>query len=127
MIYTSGTTGNPKGVMIEHRGVSNLRENWIHDFKVTENDKILLFANITFDASVGEFTMALLLGGTLCIPEQEQINDVAYIERCIQEKNLTIMAFPTHFAMLLNYSNANFYLTAGSEANHRSRKNCGKE
>ncbi|MGN1223893.1 MAG: condensation domain-containing protein, partial [Ruminococcus sp.] len=105
---------------IEHRGVTNLKENWIHDFKVTEDDKILLFANITFDASVGEFTMALLLGGTLCIPEQEQINDVAYIERCIQEKQLTIMAFPTHFAMLLNYSNANFYLTAGSEANHQA-------
>ncbi len=25
VIYTSGTTGKPKGVMIEHRGVANLK------------------------------------------------------------------------------------------------------
>ena len=120
MIYTSGTTGNPKGVMIEHGGVLNLRENCIYDFKVTAQDKILLFANITFDASVGEITMALLMGGTLCIPDPERMNDVEYIEECIEEKQLTIMAFPTHFAMLLNYSDANFYLTAGSEANREA-------
>ncbi|MGN1224058.1 MAG: amino acid adenylation domain-containing protein, partial [Ruminococcus sp.] len=120
MIYTSGTTGNPKGVMIEHKGILNLYQNWVQDFNVTNEDKVLLFANITFDASVGEMTMALLTGGTLCIPEPDQVNNVKYIEECIAEKQLSIMAFPTHFAMLLNYSDAKFYLTAGSEANREA-------
>ncbi|WP_242316322.1 AMP-binding protein, partial [Bacillus cereus group sp. BfR-BA-01355] len=43
LIYTSGTTGKPKGVMIENRGVVNLRNYFINSLEVTEKESILQF------------------------------------------------------------------------------------
>ncbi|AQA09802.1 non-ribosomal peptide synthetase [Streptomyces malaysiensis] len=68
VIYTSGSTGAPKGTLIEHRGVVNLaaaQRRLLGDLGAA---RVLQFARVTFDASVWEMVMALLNGGTLCLP-----------------------------------------------------------
>jgi len=65
VIYTSGSTGWPKGVLVAHRGVTNMIAASIEMFKVTSRSRILQAASLSFDASVLEIFMTWLAGATL--------------------------------------------------------------
>lgn len=66
IVYTSGSTGDPKGVIAPHRGVMRLviDPNYI---RLNENESILQFAPLSFDAATFEIWGALLNGGTLVL------------------------------------------------------------
>ena len=51
VIYTSGSTGQPKGVMVEHRGLSNTVKWLSQTLAITPDDSTLLKTPITFDAA----------------------------------------------------------------------------
>ncbi len=71
IIYTSGSTGQPKGTVVPHRGV--LRT--VHDQRFMAFGPELVFLyhlSISFDACQIAIMGALLNGGTLVIPAQEQ-------------------------------------------------------
>ena len=68
VIYTSGTTGKPKGVMVEHRGVANLKYSMEKLFKLKEQQEVLLsFSNYVFDHFVEQMTDAILTGQKLVV------------------------------------------------------------
>ncbi|MEC5271177.1 non-ribosomal peptide synthetase [Caldifermentibacillus hisashii] len=73
IIYTSGSTGNPKGVMIEHRGVTNLATQQIDFQKITAESRVIQFASFSFDASVFEIFSTFMAGASLYIGEKEEI------------------------------------------------------
>lgn len=73
VIYTSGSTGEPKGVMIEHKGIPNLISSQNLLLQVTPASKILQFASISFDASIAEFAVTLGCGGALIIPDANEM------------------------------------------------------
>src|SRR6202012_4285772 len=55
VIYTSGSTGQPKGVMIEHRGLIN-RLAWMQAaYGLTPADRVLQKTAFTFDVSAWGF------------------------------------------------------------------------
>jgi amino acid adenylation domain-containing protein/non-ribosomal peptide synthase protein (TIGR01720 family) len=74
VIYTSGTTGHPKGVMIEHQSIVNLKYALTSFYGLGENDNtenILQFSNYVFDASVEQIVLSLLNGyGLVLISSQ---------------------------------------------------------
>lgn len=67
LIYTSGSTGQPKGVLIEHRGLSNLVRVVETGFSTGPGDRALLYHALSFDFSIWEIAMALPFGATLCM------------------------------------------------------------
>lgn len=101
VIYTSGTTGQPKGVLVEHRGLRNLSDVYRGLFEVTPQDRIVQFASLSFDASVSEIITALSHGATLCIPSTQDILDHALFEQFMNSKAITIATLPPAYIIHL--------------------------
>ncbi|MGL5973488.1 MAG: amino acid adenylation domain-containing protein, partial [Oscillospiraceae bacterium] len=123
IIYTSGTTGNPKGVEVEHKGVSNLRETIIRNVKVSKDERTLQFASYSFDASVWEVIQSLLIGGELHIISKDNVKDAMFIKDYINN-NITAVMLPPAFANQLKLDGLNILLTAGSEFINTVVDNC---
>jgi tyrocidine synthetase-3 len=80
IIYTSGSTGLPKGVLIEHQSVANLK-TWYHDtFGLNSHTRVLQFFTYSFDGAVGETFTSLLNGAVLVMVSLEE-NPVESLNR----------------------------------------------
>ncbi len=111
-IYTSGTTGKPKGVMVEHQGVSNLKSYFERVLGITSGDRILQFANYVFDGSVWEMNMALLTGARL-IPVVDRM-DPEKICDTMEREGVTVASFPPNLYAQLKDISTRILVTAGS-------------
>ncbi|MCW6009609.1 non-ribosomal peptide synthase/polyketide synthase, partial [Micromonospora sp. CPCC 205371] len=67
VIYTSGTTGRPKGVQVTHDGLANLAATMRAVLGTGTATRGVMFASLSFDASVWELVMTLASGGTLAV------------------------------------------------------------
>ncbi|MBA2322467.1 MAG: amino acid adenylation domain-containing protein, partial [Pseudonocardiales bacterium] len=68
VIYTSGSTGRPKGVVVTHTGLASFSAAEVEQYSVAVGDRVLQFSSPSFDASVLELCMSLLVGATLVVP-----------------------------------------------------------
>ncbi len=91
VIYTSGSTGQPKGVMINHRGLLNHLYAKIHALQLGSTDIIAQTASHCFDISVWQFFAALLSGGQVHILPDEIAHDPSYLLQAVEHKQITIL------------------------------------
>lgn len=83
LIYTSGSTGLPKGVMIEHRNITNFvypDPSSIYCYEIATNSKkegykCLSIATVAFDMLMQETFIPLLNGGTVVFANDKQYKD----------------------------------------------------
>lgn len=122
-IYTSGTTGKPKGVLVEGRGVPNLRNYFIRQQQVTETDHILQFASMSFDAMISELTMSLLTGASLYIPSEEVKYDGKLLEHYLTDHGITIAILPPLLLNQIRIKGLRTVITAGAETNREIVRN----
>ena len=101
VIYTSGSTGQPKGVMVEHRGLSNTIQWLSQTLAITEYDSTLLKTPITFDAAGREIFPTLLAGARLIIAEPNAHRDSRYIAEKIRDDGVSILHCVPSFLRLL--------------------------
>ena len=94
VLYTSGSTGQPKGVMVEHRGVGNLARAQSKAFGVEPGTRVLQFAPFCFDASVSEIFVTLLSGGTLCMASQDQLMPGPDLVELLHEQAVNVLTCP---------------------------------
>ncbi len=93
IIFTSGTTGKPKGVMIEHGGLSN-RIQWMNaTYPIDESDRVYQKTNFVFDVSVWEQVWALLEGARIVFALEGGHKDPVYLATEIDDKQITVMHF----------------------------------
>ncbi|WP_430152768.1 non-ribosomal peptide synthetase, partial [Paenibacillus jamilae] len=117
VIYTSGTTGQPKGVMVEHRGLCNLKTYFDQTLKIRTSDHALLFASYSFDAACWEIFQALFCGATLYVPTTETILNYERFEQYMADHQITVAALPPTYAVYLEperMPNLRILFTAGS-------------
>ncbi|MFZ1177172.1 MAG: AMP-binding protein, partial [Mycobacterium sp.] len=72
LIYTSGTTGTPKGVAVTHTGIADLVASHVERLAITPESRVLQFAPLMFDMSVGNMWWALLSGAAAVIPTEDE-------------------------------------------------------
>ncbi|WP_272491225.1 AMP-binding protein [Paenibacillus apiarius] len=105
VIYTSGTTGKPKGVMVEHRGLCNLKRLFEETLHIGAQDNVVQFASLSFDASCWEIFKALFTGATLYIPAKETILDPRLFESYMSRHRITAAILPPTYAAALTPGN----------------------
>ncbi|MFT4059534.1 MAG: amino acid adenylation domain-containing protein [Legionella sp.] len=96
IIYTSGTTGAPKDVAISHKAACNhmVWMKTVYDFEPC--DRFLLKTPFSFDASVWELFMPLIVGGLLVIaPNEAHTNSKELIDLITQNQITIIQLVPS--------------------------------
>ncbi len=101
IIYTSGSTGVPKGVVLRHRGLTNMALHHVEAFGFDASDRLVQFYSPSFDGSMMEVFVALLAGARLVLVRADLVKDVpafsAYIAR---QGATTINALPVYLSTL---------------------------
>jgi amino acid adenylation domain-containing protein len=100
VLYTSGSTGKPKGVMVEHRSLLNLAYGMIAAYQLTNVDKILQFAPLSFDMSVEEIFPYLVCGASVVVRVEED-KDVRAFQRLVTLHQVSVLNLtPAYFGVL---------------------------
>lgn len=91
VIFTSGSTGKPKGAMVEQRGMLNHLFAKVKDLALTENDRVAQNATQSFDISVWQFLVALLLGGEVHVLKDSIALDPIGLLTYVAQEKITIL------------------------------------
>lgn len=102
VLYTSGSTGSPKGVMIEHRSVSNRVLEMAERFGFVASDRVLALSVLHFDLSVFDlFCLLGAVGGAMVLPDAEQARDPGHWARLIHDHQVTLWNSVPMFMQML--------------------------
>ncbi|MBG1251485.1 non-ribosomal peptide synthetase [Burkholderia pseudomallei] len=103
VIYTSGSTGLPKGAMIEQRGMLNHLLAKIDDLAIGENDVVAEMAVTTFDVSIWQYLVALLVGGRTAVMPGDAAWDPQQLFAQLDADGVTVFeSVPSHMKILID-------------------------
>src|SRR5262249_38056411 len=94
VIYTSGSTGQPKGVLVEHRGLTNVILAQNRALEVRPESRVLQFVNLNFDAAQAEIFRALAAGATLCLAPAESLLPGPAFLKLLRDQQISLVALP---------------------------------
>ncbi|MBS7531083.1 amino acid adenylation domain-containing protein [Hazenella sp. IB182353] len=91
MIYTSGSTGNPKGALVRHDGMINHLYGKIASLSIGAEDVVVQNASVSFDVSVWQALVALLVGAKTSIVSFEVARDQSLLLEHLQKEEATVV------------------------------------
>jgi amino acid adenylation domain-containing protein len=97
LVYTSGSTGRPKGILIEHCSLVNASYAFINNHRMTEGDRLLQFASLSFDVAAEEFCAAWLSGGCAVMRPEQVVGTYAEFVTLLQREKVTVVNLPASF------------------------------
>jgi len=100
--FTSGSSGKPKGVMGRH-GPLTLFTSWAIDkFGLNERERFCMLSGLAHDPLHRDIFTPLQLGGTICIPDQKDIESPSRLRAWIKQKKVTIANLTPAMSQLLS-------------------------
>ncbi|KAF4439343.1 destruxin synthetase [Fusarium austroafricanum] len=85
VIFTSGSTGVPKCAMISHANAASAFHHQSDVLRFDSKSRILDFSSYSFTTTISNVFGALLLGGCLCVPsEDDRRNRLAEVIRSLE-------------------------------------------
>jgi amino acid adenylation domain-containing protein len=97
VIYTSGSTGKPKGTVIEHRSLLNFTQAASDAYQISDSDRVLQFASLSFDTSAEEIFPALINGATLVLRTDAMLSSSEHFLQVCAEFGITVLDLPTAY------------------------------
>lgn len=107
VIYTSGSTGMPKGTVMSHRSMVNLIEWHRRNLPISEEQRVLQFAAISFDVAFQEIFSTLCTGGTLVLVDEWVRKDARELTAFLNDLSIErLFVPPLMLQSLSDYSKA---------------------
>lgn len=102
ILYTSGSTGDPKGVMLTHKGLTNVILGLQKTIGFTKADKLLFVTTIIFDLAQADIFLPLVSGGELVLTSKEASKDGFKLLELIKQHGITYLeATPVTYKFML--------------------------
>jgi amino acid adenylation domain-containing protein len=103
VMYTSGSSGKPKGVRVPHRCVTNFLRAMLERPGLTAQDVMLAVTTLSFDISVLEIFLPLIVGGRVVIADAATVADGHRLGAAIEASAATVMqGTPATWRLLLD-------------------------
>ncbi len=96
-IYTSGSTGKPKGVLISHRSLVNHAVAISRRYELSLSDRVLQFANFSFDVAAEEIFPTLLSGAAVVILPPATQSSLARFSEFLTEQCVSVVNLPVSY------------------------------
>ncbi len=94
-MFTSGSTGVPKGVLVSHRSVIDLIDNFKEEFKFDDTMILGNQAPFDFDVSVKDIYSTLKNGGTMYVIPKMMFSMVARLIDYLNERQINTVIWAT--------------------------------
>ena len=94
IIYTSGSTGLPKGVVLNHKALSNLTKychNYVEYLKDNKYRTIVSVTTVSFDIFIFETLISLTRGLKLVIANEDEQNIPRLLNNLIEKYDISII------------------------------------
>ena len=103
LMYTSGSTGRPKGVVVPHAALSNFLFAMRERPGISPTDCVLNVTSMSFDISVLEVFLPLVVGARTIVATREDASDGARLAALIRASEASIVqATPSGWRLLMD-------------------------
>lgn len=88
VIYTSGSTGQPKGCMLEHKGIVNHLFSKINVLELRNDSVIVHASKMCFVGGIWQLWAPLLVGGKVVVPSLNELQDIRALLNIAERYNV---------------------------------------
>ncbi len=101
VIYTSGSTGKPKGVVIAHAAACNFLQSMAKEPGLKAGQRLLAVTTLSFDISVLELLLPLLVGAEIVLCRNEDMRDPFLLKALLEDDIDVMQATPSTWHALI--------------------------
>ncbi|MES2730971.1 MAG: amino acid adenylation domain-containing protein [Bacteroidota bacterium] len=91
IFYTSGSTGTAKAILGVHKSLTQFIEWEVAEFGIQSSCRVSQLVQPTFDASLRDIFVPLCTGGTLCIPTEDDRNNISALVQWVDSQQITLI------------------------------------
>ncbi|MHA1661074.1 MAG: non-ribosomal peptide synthetase [Promethearchaeota archaeon] len=119
--FSSGSTGDPKAIRGVNKSLVHFIDWEIKELKINKNSRVAQLAPCSFDASLRDFFVPLLTGGTVCVPKDKQqtLVEENLSNWIINNKISLLHTIPSIFKLInpekSNFTKLKFIILAGEK------------